>query len=97
VLGGIPVQHVIGGKIGPRLDVTDQACATEALEHAQIGTTVRWETMSGIPITFKVTKTTENQNGPACRDFEASAQFASQTQTVRGVACKGQDGAWHTR
>jgi surface antigen len=96
VLGGIPVQRVIGGKIGPRLDVTDQACATEALEHAQTGTTVRWETMSGIPITFRVVKTTENQSGPACRDFEATAQFASQTQTVRSTACKGQDGAWRT-
>ena len=96
VLGGIPVQHVIGGRIGARLDLTDQACATEALEHAQTGTTVRWETASGIPITFRVVKTTENQTGPACRDFEATAQFASQAQSVQSTACKGQDGAWRT-
>ena len=96
VLGGIPVQHVIGGRVGARLDLTDQACATEALEHAQTGTIVRWETASGIPITFQVTKTTENQSGPACRDFEATAQFASQTQRVSNTACKGQDGAWRT-
>jgi len=96
VLGGIPVQRVIGGRIGPRLDVTDQACAAEALEHAQTGTTVRWETASGIPVTFRVTKTTDSGNNQSCRDFEATAQFASQAQTVRNTACKGQDGAWRT-
>ena len=94
-LGGIPVQHVIGGRVGPRLDLTDQACATEALEHAPIGTAVRWETASGIPVTFRITKTTENQNGQ-CRGFEATAQFASHPDTVRNTACKGQDGAWRT-
>ena len=93
-LGGIPVQRVIGGRIGPRLDVTDQACATEALEHAPLGTTVRWETASGIPVSFIVTKTVENQSGQKCRDYEATAQFASHPDTVRNTACKGTDGAW---
>ena len=69
--------------------------ATEALEHAPIGTAVRWETASGIPVTFRVTKTTENENGQ-CRGFEATAQFASHPDTVRNTACKGQDGAWRT-
>jgi len=93
-LGGIPVQRVIGGRIGPRLDVTDQACATEALEHAPIGTTVRWETASGIPVSFIVTKTVSGQNGQNCRDYEATAQFASHADKVKNTACKGQDGAW---
>jgi surface antigen len=93
-LGGIPVQHVIGGRVGPRLDLTDQACATEALEHARIGTTVRWQTASGIPVTFLVTKTVNGQNGQNCRDYEATAQFGSHTDTVRNTACKGTDGAW---
>jgi len=96
VLGGIPVQRVIGGRIGPRLDVTDQACATEALEHAQTGTTVRWETTNGIPVTFQVTKTTDSGNDQPCRDFEATAQFASHVDSVRATACKAQDGAWRT-
>jgi surface antigen len=93
VLGGIPVQHVIGGRIGPRLDLTDQACAAEALEHAQVGATVRWETANAIPITFRVIKTTDDGNGQ-CRDFEATAQFGSHVDTVRNTACKGEDGAW---
>jgi surface antigen len=93
-LGGIPVQRVIGGRIGPRLDVTDQACATEALEHARIGTTVRWETASGIPVSFTVTKTVSGQNDQNCRSYEATAQFGSHTDKVVNTACKGQDGAW---
>jgi surface antigen len=92
-LGGIPVQPVIGGRIGPRLDITDQACATEVLEHARIGVPVRWETSSGIPVSLQVTRTTDGQGGQ-CRDYEATAQFGSHTDTVGGSACKGPDGSW---
>jgi surface antigen len=93
-LGGISVQHVIGGRIGPRLDMTDQVCATQALEHTPTGTPVRWQTASGIPVTFTVTRTEDGQGRQSCRDFEATAQFASHTDTVRGTACKGPDGSW---
>ncbi len=93
-LGGISVQHVIGGRIGPRLDITDQVCATQALEHTATGTPVRWQTASGIPVTFTVTRTEDGQGRQSCRDYEATAQFASHTDTVRNTACKGPDGSW---
>jgi len=96
-LGGIAVMPVIGGRIGPRLDFTDQACATETLEHTQTGTTVRWQTEAGIPVTFLVTRTYDSQDGKPCRDFEASAQFGSHTDTVRGGACKFSDGSWRAK
>jgi surface antigen len=95
LLGGISVAPVIGGKIGGRLDVTDQACATQALERTNTGTPVRWETASGIPITFTITKTTD-AGGRRCRDFTATATFASQTQSTHGYACKQTDGSWQT-
>lgn len=93
-LGGIAVMPVIGGRIGPRLDVTDQACATEVMEHGRLGVTVRWQTSSGIPVSLQITKTIEGQNDQSCRDYEATAQFASHVDTVRSTACKGQDGSW---
>ncbi len=93
-LGGISVMPVIGGRIGPRLDVTDQACATEVMEHARLGVPVRWETASGIPLSLLITKSTDGQNGQTCRDYEATAQFASHLDKVTSTACKGQDGSW---
>ena len=77
------------------MDVTDQACATQALERTNTGTQVRWQTASGIPVTFTATKTTD-AGGRRCRDFTATATFASQAQTVRGYACKETDGSWQT-
>jgi surface antigen len=94
VLGGIPVQRVIGGRIGPRLDITDQVCATEALEHTPTGMPVRWQTESGIPITFTVTRSEDREGSRTCRDYEATAQFASHTDKVRNTACKSTDGSW---
>jgi surface antigen len=94
VLGGIPVQRVIGGRIGPRLDITDQVCATEALEHTATGTPVRWQTESGIPVTFTVTRSEDREGSQTCRDYEATAQFGSHTDKVRNTACKSTDGSW---
>ena len=93
-LGGIPVQRVIGGRIGSRLDITDQACATEALEHTPTGTPVRWQSAAGIPVTFIVTRSEDRQGGQICRDFETTAQFGSQSDKVRNTACKSSDGSW---
>jgi surface antigen len=92
-LGGINVAPVIGGRIGPRLDVSDQACATESLERAQTGQTVSWQTTSGVPVTFQVTRTLEQGNSQ-CRDYVVTAQFGSHTDTTHGKACKQQNGSW---
>jgi surface antigen len=94
-LGGIVVSPVIGGRIGPRLDVSDQACATAALELAQPDATVSWTTAGGIPMTVQPTRDYKQSDGSACRDFAATARFASQAQTVRGSACRNnQTGGW---
>jgi surface antigen len=93
-LGGIAVMPVIGGRIGPRLNLADQACATEAMEHARLGVPVRWQTSSGIPVSIQVTRTSDSQQGGQCRDYEATAQFGTHTDRVSSTACKGQDGSW---
>lgn len=94
-IGGIVVSSVIGGRIGPRLDLSDQACATAALELAQPNATVSWTTASGIPLTIQTTRDYQQSDGSACRDFVATARFASQVQTVHGSACRNHDtGGW---
>jgi surface antigen len=95
-LGGIPVARVIGGRFGPRLDASDQACATESLERAQTGQTISWQTAEGVPVTFQVTRTLE-QGDSNCRDYVVTARFASQADTMRGKACKQTNGAWVAR
>jgi hypothetical protein len=94
-LGGIPVDPVIDGKIGPRLDVVDQACAMESLERARTGTSVAWQTSAGIPVTFEATRSYTLEDGRRCREFTATARFASHTETVNGLACRNNGtGAW---
>lgn len=95
ILGGISVAPVVGGRIGPRLDVSDQACATQVLERTNTGTPVHWQTASGIPITFTVNRT-DDSGGRRCRTFTATATFASKNQSVTGTACKQTDGSWQT-
>ncbi len=92
-LGGISVAPVIGGRIGSRLDATDQACATESLELAQTGQTVAWASAAGVLVTFQVTRTLQQGNGD-CRDYVVTAQFGSHTNTVSGKACKQSNGSW---
>jgi hypothetical protein len=94
-LGGIPVDRVIGGKIGPRLDVVDQACAMESLERAHTGTTVSWQTSAGIPVTFQPTRSYTLEDGRRCREYTATARFASHTESLNALACRNNaTGAW---
>jgi surface antigen len=96
-LGGIAVLPIIGGRIGAKLDLIDQVCATETLEHAPTGTTVRWQSAAGNPVSLEVTRTEEAGNNPPCRDFVATAQFGSHTQTLHSGACKLENGSWQVR
>jgi surface antigen len=92
-MGGITIAPAIGGRVGARLDITDQACATESLERAKTGQTISWQTASGAPITLQVTRTAQS-DGVNCRDYVATAVFGSHTNTVSGKACKQQNGSW---
>jgi surface antigen len=95
ILGGIVVSPVVGGKIGPRFDLADQACATAALELAPIGTTVSWTTASGVPVSIRPTRTTNLSDGSSCRDFTATARFASGKEMASGSACRNNTtGGW---
>jgi surface antigen len=93
-LGGIAVEPVIGGKLSRSLDTLDQACATESLELASAATPVSWQTASGIPVTIQTTRVYNRQDGQACRDYVATAQFASVKETEHGVACRNPNGSW---
>ncbi len=96
VLGGIPVARVIGGHVGSGLDITDQVCATESLEHARTGETISWQTASGIPVRFWVTRNYE-ESGRPCRSFEVTVQTPSGSKISSGAACKMQNGSWEPR
>jgi surface antigen len=94
-LGGIVVSPVVGGRIGARFDIADQACATAALELAPIGSTVSWQSGEGVPVTFQPTRSYQLSDGQTCRDFVATARFASKKQTLDGTACRiNQTGGW---
>ena len=94
-LGGIVVNTVIGGKIGARLDLADQTCATAALELAQTGRGVTWQSAAGIPVTIEPTRSYSLSDGQPCRDYVVTAKFATQRETAKQTACRNAStGGW---
>jgi surface antigen len=94
-LGGIAINPLIGGRVGSHLDIIDQACATEALEHAGIGSPVSWHGADGTPVTLRVTKSESPQNGKPCRNYETTAQIGSRTEKTSARACRdAATGTW---
>jgi surface antigen len=93
-LGGIAVERVIDGKLSRSLDTLDQACATESLELASAGTPVSWNTASGVPVTIQTTRLYNKPDGQNCREYVATAQFASVKETELGAACRNPNGSW---
>jgi surface antigen len=96
VLGGIAVAPVIHGRAVSHLDLTDQICATESLEHARTGETISWQTANGTPVTFWITRSSQDANRN-CRDFEASLQIAGHSEVTKGSACKAPNGSWEAK
>jgi surface antigen len=94
-LGGIVVSPVVGGKIGSRLDLYDNACATAGLELAPTGKLVSWQSGAGIPLSFQATRSYTLSDGQPCREFSVTATVAGHKETVRGTACRSNEtGGW---
>jgi len=69
-----------------------------ALETQVSGTPVRWENPdSGASGTVKPTRTFKNHNDQFCREYERVETLGTRSETVSGIACRGEDGQWRTR
>jgi L-rhamnose isomerase len=75
-----------------------EATLKRALETQVSGTPVRWDNPdSGTTGTVKPIRTFKNHNDQFCREYERVETTGGRTESVSGIACRGDDGAWRTR
>lgn len=75
-----------------------EATLRRALETQVSGTPVSWENPdSGASGTVKPTRTFKNQSDQFCREYERVETNSARTETISGIACRGEDGQWRTR
>lgn len=91
-VGGAVAGVLIGGQVGRRMDASSQACVGQALEVAPTGHRVEWAeggqhyvVVPGQPV---------NRNGTYCRPYEAQVRTENGWESIRGTACRREDGAW---
>ncbi len=75
-----------------------EATLRRALETQVSGTPVRWENPdSGASGAVKPTRTFKNHSDQFCREYERVETVGARTETISGIACRGDDGQWRTR
>lgn len=75
-----------------------EATLKRALESQVSGTPVRWDNPdSGATGTVKPIRTFKNHNDQFCREYERVETTGGRTESVSGIACRSDDGAWRTR
>jgi surface antigen len=93
VAAGTVVGMVIGGEIGRSMDRADALCMDQALEHAEDGSNIRWNSGER---QYAVTPhaTVQEADGRYCREYYMDADIQGQSQQVFGKACRQPDGTW---
>lgn len=76
-----------------------EAALSRALESQASGTPVRWENPdSGATGSIKPVRTFKNRDDQFCREYErVHVSSAGRSETVIGIACRDESGAWQTR
>lgn len=93
VLGAV-FGAVIGAAIGRDMDRTDRACFGHALELAKDNQRVTWVNPD-TKVTYAVTPGRGYKSGEQpCREYTTRATFNGKNETVKGKACRGNDGEW---
>lgn len=97
-LSGAPVADTapLAGSIQSAMDENDRNKLNRALDGG-IGKETHW-TSTGTGITYTVVPTRKIRVGDnnLCRQYTITATRGGSKQQVRGSACVGSDGAWHT-
>jgi surface antigen len=89
----------VGSEVGKSLDKADQAYAAqnanEALERNHSGESSSWRNPdSGHEGTITPTRTTYDDSGQPCREYQQTVTIGGKTQTAYGTACRDPDGNW---
>lgn len=93
---GATIGVLIGSEIGRQLDEQDQQRAYAAAQNSfATGRTTRWSNQgSGHYGTVDPTPTYTNPSGQTCRSFTHTMWVDGRNESVKGTACRLQDGTW---
>lgn len=88
----------LAGEQRARDSAIAEATLRRALETQVSGTPISWTNPdSGASGTVKPTRTFKNHNEQFCREYERVETIGARSETVSGIACRGDDGQWRTR
>jgi surface antigen len=89
-------EPLIGGSTERSMDANDKLKMSKALDKAP-GKSTEW-TNDRTGITYNVTpvKKIVINNNPFCREYETVITRRSNSNTLTGTACIGDDGNWHS-
>ena len=95
IIGGTILGAVVGGSIGNTMDNLDHNCVGQALEHAQDGQQIIWNSPAD-NTEYRVTPTESYQStdGRYCREYRTAATIGGKPQEVYGTSCRQPDGSW---
>ena len=101
-IGGLAIGAVVGGivgnEIGRQMDERDRQIAAaaeyQALEYGQAGVATPWNNPSTQHRGQIVPGRPYSQGAQHCRPYTHTIYIGGQPQTVRGTACRQQDGTW---
>ncbi|MBO6719164.1 MAG: hypothetical protein JJ913_14500 [Rhizobiaceae bacterium] len=89
---------LIGGSVGTSLAPEDRRLALEAeylaLEHTPAGRPVSWKGTNGDATGEVVANQPYRVGSQDCRQYAHTLVTSGRSQTVRGSACRNEDGSW---
>jgi surface antigen len=94
IVAGAVAGGLFGAHIGARMDEADRLKAAQALESTPTGQSSVWKNPdTGNSYAMTPTRTYETNAAP-CRDFTVDATIEGKPETVKGTACRQDDGSW---
>ena len=93
IVGGAVLGPIVGGSIGRSLDQADHNCVGQALEQAEDGQTIIWDT-NNEHYEVQPTSTYQTAEGQHCREYITTSRIGGRDQQVFGRACRQPDGSW---
>ncbi len=96
---GVLLGGFLGSEVGKSLDKADQAYAAQttgqALEQNRVGQQSSWSNPdSGNTGSVTPTRTSYDDSGRPCREYQQTVTIGGKTQTAYGTACRDENGDW---
>jgi surface antigen len=93
-VAGAVVGGIVGSEIGKSMDKQDQQPELAALERGQSGVSTPWRNPENGRYGEVVPSKPYRRGPDDCRDYTHTIYVDNRPQTMRGTACRNNDGTW---